>query len=142
MKNDEFDGVQYTVLSDLFIHYPAMNEKINQIAMVTSYTFQTLVDSVGREAEHGWNIWASQKFLHPFASVSTVVDPGTFVNQPRQVNYFPRPTPSPSYPPYRLSISPHFIISTPTTSLSYNILPHTQEYTHPIQQIQTLYNTI
>ena len=112
IKDDEFDGVQYTVLSDLFIHYPAMNEKINQIAMVTSYTFQTLVDSVGREAEHGWNIWASQKFLHPFASISTVVDPGTFVNQPRQVLILALPYP---LPPHALSL--------PTPSLTHHLYP-------------------
>ena len=51
---------------------------------VTSYTPATLLDSVGREAEHGWNMWASQRFLHAYGAFSSVAEPGPFTSQPRQ----------------------------------------------------------
>ena len=82
--SDEFDGVQFTVLADIFLHHRDMNEQISQVAMISSFTPSTLVDSVGREAEHAWNMWATQRFLASFAAFNTVVDPGPFKEQPRQ----------------------------------------------------------
>lgn len=41
---EDFDGVQYTVLSDLFLHRPELSQVIAQIVMVTSYTPNTLTD--------------------------------------------------------------------------------------------------
>ena len=41
---EDFDGVQYTVLSDLFLHQPELSQVIDQIVMITSYTPQTLTD--------------------------------------------------------------------------------------------------
>ena len=41
---DDFDGVQYTVLSDLFLHKPELSKIIQQVVMIASYTPLTLVD--------------------------------------------------------------------------------------------------
>ena len=40
--------------------------------------------SVGREAEHAWNIWGSREFLIKYASISTIRAEGDFQDQPRQ----------------------------------------------------------
>ena len=40
--------------------------------------------SVGREAEHAWNLWGSREFLSKYASISTVRSEGNFKDQPRQ----------------------------------------------------------
>jgi hypothetical protein len=51
---DELEGVQYTVLSDLFIRTPGIDSSIDQVVMRVTYNTYTLFDSVGREAEHMW----------------------------------------------------------------------------------------
>jgi hypothetical protein len=55
--NEDFDGVQWTVLSDLFLHWPSLENSVNQVVYMASLNAVTLSDSVGREAEHAWNIW-------------------------------------------------------------------------------------
>ena len=52
-----------------------------------SYSFSYssyVINSVGREAEHGWNIWASKQFLSGYNSISTRVENGPMKEQPRQ----------------------------------------------------------
>lgn len=41
---DEFDGVQFTVLSDLYLHLPELSSRMQQIVMITAYTPSTLTD--------------------------------------------------------------------------------------------------
>jgi hypothetical protein len=74
IRNDITDGAQYTVLADLFLHLPhwARDHVIDQILFTTSITSISLVDSVGREAEHGWNMWAARMFLNKFATFATI----------------------------------------------------------------------
>ena len=48
------------------------------------YYILSVVISVGREAEHAWNLWGSRMFLSKYASISTVRVQGTFKDQPRQ----------------------------------------------------------
>ena len=43
--------------------------------------------SVGREAEHAWNIWATQQFLGGYSAFSSRVVPGSFKDQPRQYQH-------------------------------------------------------
>lgn len=82
--SEDFDGVQYTVLSDLFLHLPSLSNVIQQISVLTSITPESLTDSVGRESEHAWNMYGSQRFLRSYASFSTRQEPGPFQRQPRQ----------------------------------------------------------
>lgn len=67
--NDDLDGVQFTVLSDLFLHRQDILPKLHQIVYSASIQGETLVDTVGRESEHAWNIWASTQFLSNFMIV-------------------------------------------------------------------------
>lgn len=82
--NDVFDGVQYTILSDLFTYKPQLTESIKQIIITASVNAITLVDNVGREAENAWNIWASREFLSKYASAYTTSENGPYNIQPRQ----------------------------------------------------------
>lgn len=47
----DLDGVQYTVLSDIFLHKPEFFEKVSQVLFTASLSAAMLSDSVGREAE-------------------------------------------------------------------------------------------
>jgi hypothetical protein len=87
IKDDIYDGAQYTVLADLFIHLPHWMELVQQVVFTASMTSISLTDNVGREAEHGWNMWASRMFLQYFASFSTTTDAGTFLTRPLQFDY-------------------------------------------------------
>jgi hypothetical protein len=82
---EDFDGVQYTVLADLYLHVPELVNFVNQIVFIASINPFTLTDNVGREAEHAWNIWAAQRFLKDYASFDTVAVAGR--NQPLQFDY-------------------------------------------------------
>ena len=41
---EDFDGVQYTVMSDLHLHHPTLSQNIQQVVMITSITPSTLTD--------------------------------------------------------------------------------------------------
>lgn len=58
---EDFDGVQYTVLSDFFLHLPSLSDTVNQIVVTATISPNTMIDTVGREAENAWNMWASRK---------------------------------------------------------------------------------
>ena len=47
--SDDAEGVQYTILSDLFLHHSGIEKNIDQIIFRTTFSTQTLFDSVGRE---------------------------------------------------------------------------------------------
>ena len=50
--NEDFEGVQYTVLSDLYLHMrDFVQEHVHQIVFKVAFTPATLVDLLGREAE-------------------------------------------------------------------------------------------
>eukprot|EP01031_Cornospumella_fuschlensis_P038197 gene38197-46413_t len=66
--NEDFDGVQFTILSDLFLHEPLAHQQIDQIVWALPITTDSLIDTVGREAEMAWNMWASQQFLSNYAA--------------------------------------------------------------------------
>ena len=53
-KSDEVEGVQYTLLSDLFLRHNGIQKNIQQVFIRTTFSTSTLYDSVGREAEHMW----------------------------------------------------------------------------------------
>ena len=71
IKQDDLDGVQFTILSDLYLHKPHFAEDIHQIAFSASINTNTMSDNVGREAENAWNMWGTRQFLSEFASMST-----------------------------------------------------------------------
>ena len=41
---EEFEAVQYTVLSDLYLHHPGFSSTVQQVAVLTAYTPDTLID--------------------------------------------------------------------------------------------------
>lgn len=41
---EDFPGVQYTILSDFFLHLPQLSRVVQQIAMLTAFTPSTLTD--------------------------------------------------------------------------------------------------
>jgi len=65
----EFDGTQFTILSDFFLHSYELSQVLQQISVVVSVNVNSLQDFVGREAEHAWNMWGSQRFLRSYAAV-------------------------------------------------------------------------
>ena len=52
---EDFDGVQFTVLSDLYLHLYEYPDFASQIVFTVSINTDTLVDVLGRESE-----------VHPF----------------------------------------------------------------------------
>jgi hypothetical protein len=79
---EDFDGVQYTILSDLYRYLQPFIPHIHQLVMRASINENTLVDTVGREGEQAWNMWATQQYLLNFAAISSHKDRGR--NQPLQ----------------------------------------------------------
>ena len=50
--SEDFEGVQYTVLSDLYLHLrDFVQQHVHQIVFKAAFTPATLVDLLGREAE-------------------------------------------------------------------------------------------
>ena len=64
------NGVQYTILSDLYSYYPQITLNIKQIIFIASLNSNILYDRVGRELSHGWNIFATSQFLLNYATFS------------------------------------------------------------------------
>jgi hypothetical protein len=85
--DDEYDGIQYTILSDLYLYTKDFISSIPQIVFTVSLNTRTLIDHLGREAEHGWNIWASQQSLQNYSSFSRVLEEGSLIIQPRQFDH-------------------------------------------------------
>lgn len=48
---EDFDGVQYSVLSDLYLHLSDYPDFATQIVFTVSINTETLVDVLGRESE-------------------------------------------------------------------------------------------
>jgi hypothetical protein len=84
---EDFDGIQYAVMSDLFVKLPEIAEKSSQIVMTTSLNTRTLEDSIGRESSNAWNMWGTQRFLADFAAFSTDPVAGPLKLQPLQFSY-------------------------------------------------------
>lgn len=84
---EDFEGVQYTVLADLFLHLPSITDKIQQITMTTAYTTDSLTDTVGREAEHAWNMYATQRLLSKYQAFDSVAVKGPKKLQPVQFDH-------------------------------------------------------
>lgn len=66
---EDIDGMQYTILADLFLYVPEIADKIEQIVFSVSMNGRTLLDTVGREMENGFNMFATHQFLRSFANV-------------------------------------------------------------------------
>lgn len=84
---EDLDGVQYSTLSDLYIHVPMIVEKVEQIVFITAINTRTLTDSVGREAEHAWNMWATSQLLSSYACYSLEAGVGLQKQLPSQFDY-------------------------------------------------------
>lgn len=84
---EDFDGVQYTVLSDLYWRVPAISDISSQVVLTVSLNTRTLSDDVGREAAHAWNMYATQRLLKNFAAFSTKSDYGLRKLQPLQYTH-------------------------------------------------------
>ena len=88
VDNDEYDGVQFSILSDLFLHQRDVVQQIPQIVFTVSINARTMIDFVGREAEHAWNMWATQKLLSEYGSISSIPEAGNSKLNPYQFDYF------------------------------------------------------
>ena len=84
---DIYDGAQYTFLADLFTQMPEVAERVHQVVMTVSTTSVSLVDNVGREAEHGWNMWGARMFLGKFGAFASSTEQGPFHLRPLQYDY-------------------------------------------------------
>jgi hypothetical protein len=84
--SEDLDGVQYTILSDLFLQKPEFINYVNQVVFSASINTNTLSDNVGRESENAWNMWGTQQLLRDFASFSSVPEEATDL-QPFQFSY-------------------------------------------------------
>lgn len=85
--NEDFDGVQFTVLSDLLLHVPNITQLVQQLLVTVSFNTRTLTDFVGREAEHAWNIYATQQLLQEYAVFSTDTQRGPARIRPVQFSH-------------------------------------------------------
>jgi hypothetical protein len=76
VPDDEYDGLQFSILSDLFLHQQDLMKQVSQIVFTVSINSRTLIDFVGREAEHAWNMWATQRLVSDYAAISVVAETG------------------------------------------------------------------
>lgn len=83
---EDFDGLQTVVLADLFTHLPSLAGRLRQIVWLLSINTNTLIDTVGREAEMAWNFWAASRFLQGYGAVSSEALEGP--KQLRPVQFF------------------------------------------------------
>lgn len=67
--SDVYDGVQYAILSDLFLYVPRFVPNIRQILVTVPFTKYSLIDNLGRETENGFNMYASAQLLTTFRAV-------------------------------------------------------------------------
>lgn len=102
--SEDFDGVQYTVLSDLFWKLPAMSDICQQVVLTVSLTTNALTDQVGRESEHAWNMYATQRLLKDFAAFSSKPEMGPSKLRPLQYAHLLQQAKlDPNYGTYRQS---------------------------------------
>jgi hypothetical protein len=85
--NEDFDGIQYSVMSDLYWQLPSLIDKVQQVALTVSLNTRTLTDNVGRESSHAWNMWATQRLLQDFGAYHISSEPGPRALQPQQYAY-------------------------------------------------------
>ena len=85
---DDNEGVQYTILSDLFLHHPGIEKNIDQIIFRTTFSTQTLFDSVGREAENMYNMWGSQNILDSYGAFNQTTRVGAKDLMPNQFEQY------------------------------------------------------
>lgn len=81
-------GIEFTLLSNLFLHAPRFLNAIDQISLSISMSPGTLRDGVGREDQHGWNMWATKEFLSGYVSIASSNSSGTPADEPRQFSSF------------------------------------------------------
>jgi len=61
---DIYDGIQYVILSDLFLYTPSfLQDHVGQLLITFPFTASSLTDGLGREAENGYNMWAVARML-------------------------------------------------------------------------------
>ena len=61
---DVYDGIQYVVLSDLYLYVPYfLRDHVGQVVVTFPFTTDSLIDGPGREAENGYNMWATAQML-------------------------------------------------------------------------------
>ncbi len=61
---DDYDGIQFTILADLFLYIPTfLQTHVGQLLVTLPFTSQALVDLMGREGEQGYNTWATARLL-------------------------------------------------------------------------------
>ena len=66
LNSDVYDGVQFAILSDLYLYVPLFMRNVGQIAVTLPFTKQSMIDNLGRESENGYNIWATAQLLSQY----------------------------------------------------------------------------
>ena len=75
---DSGDNMQLVVLSDFFMLHPTFIDRVGQLITQYSINSVTLMDSVGREAEMNFNMWAISALIAPkFSAFSSRHESGT-----------------------------------------------------------------
>ena len=65
------DGVQFTMLADMHMHVPELVRRIRQLVVTLPFHRGSLVDHIGREAEHGINMYMASELLLPFRAAAS-----------------------------------------------------------------------
>lgn len=85
---EDLEGVQYTMLADIFLHLrEELTQKVQQIVFHAAINARTLVDSVGRESEHAWNMFATQQLLSGYECVYLMPGQGPYKQLPTQFEH-------------------------------------------------------
>lgn len=73
---EDMEGVQFSILSDLYIHKFHLAQQINQIVFTSAINSITMQDNLGREGEMAWNFWGTIKFLSNFGAYYSGAEQG------------------------------------------------------------------
>ena len=65
------DGVQFTMLADMHMHVPELVRRIRQLVVTLPFHRGSLVDHIGREAEHGINMYMASELLLRFRAAAS-----------------------------------------------------------------------
>lgn len=116
---EDLDGVQLTILSDLFIH-KNIQKKVRQIVWELPINSNTLTDTVARESAHAWDMWAASQFLSSYRAFRNKGVRGPSILQPVQYSHFLDQAEVPTqYSYYRQSylLSPEPVVRPPWTPI-------------------------
>jgi hypothetical protein len=84
---EDFDNIPLSEMADWFHRIPHVAQAFDQIVFSTPMNTNTLIDALGREAEHGWNMYATTQFLSAFQAFYVSPTIGSKKLQPLQYDH-------------------------------------------------------